>query len=242
MDRFATFCGDFQRLVAAESDVTRVIQHGSELVSELTSRPDWLVDWLEGLILDPELLAAQKPGIWPNEYTVFRSPDRSFVVLAYLWEAGLADTIHDHGSWGIIGTILGELEERKFERLDDGSREGFCQLREMRHGHFRPGETTHVLPFDEGLHAMCNPTGGMAASINVYGRSSGRGYIQFFDPANNRVTRAYPPRSFREILAVKAITEVDPLRAEGILRRTLDRPRSGALRREYEAVLQKARV
>ncbi len=242
MDRFATFCGDLERLLAAERDVTRIVECGSLLVSELTSQPDWFVEWLEGLILDPTLLAAQRPGIWPNEYTIFRSSDRSFVVLAYLWEAGLADTIHDHGSWGIVGTILGALEERKYERLDDGSREGFCELRETRHAHILPGDTTYVLPFDRGLHAMDNPTDGMAASINVYGRSAGRGYIQFFDPVGNRITRAYPPRSSREILAIKAVTEVDPPRAEGILRKTLDRPQAGAMRREYEAVMRRMRA
>ncbi|MBK7550158.1 MAG: cysteine dioxygenase family protein, partial [Syntrophaceae bacterium] len=160
------------------------------------------------MVLEPAAIARQKTGIWPNEFTLHRAPDRSFVVLAYIWDAGLADIIHDHGSWGIIGTLVAKLGERKYERIDDGRREGYCELRETSGGVFGPGETTFVLPLDEGLHAMHNPTDGVAVSVNVYGKTVRPGYIRFFDPARRTVTRTYPPQTLKEVLAVKTLAAI----------------------------------
>ncbi len=162
-------------------------------------------------------------------------------MLAYIWDAGLADTIHDHGSWGIIGTLVAKLGERKYERLDDGKREGYCELRETAFGVFHPGETTFVLPLNKGLHAMDNPTDGIAVSINVYGKTVRQGFIQFFDPAKNTVTRAYPPRTLKEVLAAKTLAAIDPGRAEGVFREALASSRPPQLRQEYEEALRKLR-
>ena len=241
MERFETFCGKLEAMLAGEGGIMRKIENGRELVAELTSRPEWFFDYLRKMVLDPAAIERQKPGIWPNEFTIHRAPDRSFVVLAYIWNAGLADTIHDHGSWGIIGTLVAKLGERKYERLDDGRCEGYCKLRETASGVFGPGETTFVLPLDKGLHAMDNPTDGIAVSINVYGKTVRQGFIQFFDPAKNTVTRAYPPRTLKEVLAVKTLAAIDPGRAEGVFREALTSSRPPQLRREYEEALRRLR-
>lgn len=241
MGRFEIFSESMGKMLAGESRIMRKIENGRELVAELNSRPDWLFDTLKTLVLDPASIERQKPGIWPNEFTLYRSPDRSFVVLAYIWDAGLADIIHDHGSWGIIGTLVGKLGERKYERLDDGKREGYCDLRETAFGVFGPGDTTFVLPLDKGLHAMDNPTDGIAVSINVYGKTVRQGFIQFFDPAKKTVTRAYPPRTLKEVLAVKTLAAIDPDRAEGVFRDALGSSRPPQLRQAYEEALRKIR-
>ena len=241
MERFENFCGKLGTMLAGNGGIMRKIENGRELVSELNSRPEWFFDYLKNMVLDPAAIERQKPGIWPNEFTLHRAPDRSFVVLAYIWDAGLADTIHDHGSWGIIGTLVAKLGERKYERLDNGKREGYCELRETAFGVFHPGETTFVLPLNKGLHAMDNPTDGIAVSINVYGKTVRQGFIQFFDPAKNTVTRAYPPRTLKEVLAAKTLAAIDPGRAEGVFREALASSRPPQLRQEYEEALRKLR-
>jgi hypothetical protein len=62
---------------------------------------------------------------------------------------------------------------------------------------------------------MDNTTDGIAVSINVYGKTVRQGFIQFFDPVKNTVTRTYPPRTLKEVLAVKTLAAIDPGRAEG---------------------------
>jgi predicted metal-dependent enzyme (double-stranded beta helix superfamily) len=241
MKRFEDFCGRIQKLLADEKTISRKIENGRELVSELLSRQDWFFDYLKKMILEPAAFENRRPGIWPNEYTLHRSPDRSFVVLAYIWDAKLADIVHDHGAWGIIGTLCGKLGERKYERLDDGKREGYAELRETAHRVCEPGETTFVLPLNKGIHAMDNPTGGIAASINVYGKTIRQGYIQFFDPEKKTITKVFPPRTLREVLAVKTITALDPSRAEGVLREALGTSQPPQLKQEYESALLKLR-
>jgi len=241
MKRFEDFCGRIQRMVADEKTVSRKIENGRELVSELLSRQDWFFEYLKKMVLEPSSIESLRPGIWPNEYTLYRSPDRSLVVLAYIWDAKLADIIHDHGSWGIIGTLCAKLGERKYERLDDGKREGYCELRETTCGVFGPGETTFVLPLNKGLHAMDNPTDGIAVSINVYGKTIRQGFIQFFDPEKKTVTRVFPPRTLKEVLAVKTLAAIDPSRAEGVLREALGASRPPQIMQEYEAALLKLR-
>jgi hypothetical protein len=225
MERFEAFCGNIQKMLAEEKTVFRKIENGRELVSELTSRQDWFFDYLKKMILEPGPAEIQKPGIWPNEFTLYRSPDKSFVVLAYIWDAKL----------------LARLGEKKFARLDDGRQEGFADIRETARGVFGPGEATFVLPLNEGLHAMDNPTDGIAVSINVYGKTIGRGYVQFFDPDKKTVTRVFPPRTLKEVLAVKTLAAIDPSRAEGVLREALGTSRPPQLKQEYEAALAKIR-
>ena len=100
-------------MIADEKTISRKIENSRELVSELLSRQDWFFDYLKKMILEPSSFESRRPGIWPNEYTLYRSPERSFVVLAYIWDAKLADIIHDHGSWGIIGTLCGKQGEKE---------------------------------------------------------------------------------------------------------------------------------
>lgn len=242
MDRLEAFCERFRELLADEDRAregvsSRCIRLGRELVSDLVSEPDWFLEHLRGLILNPSLLESRRPGIWPNEFTLYRCPDRSFVVLAYIWEPGAADVTHDHGAWGVIGTVLGTLRERKYERIDSRERDDYCELREKANALFSRGQATVVLPLDEGLHAMDNPTDTLAASINVYGRSLGRGYTRFFDPVSHTITRVFPPQVAQLVLAARALAVADPEGAGDLLARGLEVVRPSPVRREFERII-----
>jgi hypothetical protein len=88
---------------------------------------------------------------------------------------------------------------------------------------------------------MDNPTDGIAVSVNVYGKTIRQGYVQFFDPEKKTVTKVFPPRTLREVLALKTLAAIDPSRAEGVLREALGTPRPPQLKQEYEAALLKLR-
>jgi predicted metal-dependent enzyme (double-stranded beta helix superfamily) len=242
MDRFETFCGQYRKMLSEDKTVFRSIERGRELVAELTSRPDWFCDYLEKMISREALAGSERFGIWPNEYTIYRSPDKLFIVLAYIWEVGQADFVHDHNAWGIVGTVFGKMGEKKYERLDDGTREGFCEIRETANCVIGPGETTFVLPLNRGLHAMDNSEGEIAVSVNVYRKVIDRNYIQSFDPVEKTVTRIFPPRTLKEVLAVKALAVIDPLRTEEVLQKALGASSPPYLKQEYEAVLRRLRA
>ncbi len=235
---FESFCRRFKATAAGKEDDENAVAAGIPLVQELLSSDLWWRDFIREALVERNWFKQQPPTLWPNEITLYRSPDQSFLILAYIWEPYSVDTIHDHGSWGIVGSYITKLGERKYERTDDGRREGYCELRETAYGIFGPGETTFVLPLDKGLHAMDNTTDGIAVSINVYGKTVRQGYIQFFDPAKKTVTRAYPPRTLKEVLAVKTLAAIDPGRAEGVFREALASSRPPQLRQEYEEALR----
>jgi predicted metal-dependent enzyme (double-stranded beta helix superfamily) len=48
--------------------------------------------------------------------------------------------VHNHGTWEVVGVYKGELEYRLFNRVDDGSRDGYAELRIVEDGVLRAGE------------------------------------------------------------------------------------------------------
>lgn len=204
------------------------------MLSELMSQKEWFGEILRKILFDREFSESQKAGIWPNEITLHRSPDRSFQVICYIWGPYLADTIHDHGSWGIIGSFSRPIREKKYRRLDDGTREGYAELEETASTVLQPGEFTSVLPLNKGIHRMENRSDDVAITINVYGRSIRKGYIQFFYPEDNAVARVYPPRSLKEALAIRAAGALGASWSEDILKKVLASDLPDHIRKEGE--------
>jgi len=239
MDRFENFCCRFEEVLEQPPSVLHRIEAGRKLLSELTAQMDWYREFLGRMVLDREFRERQKPSLWPNEFTLYRSPSGSFVVLSYIWDAYLSDTIHDHGSWGIVGTLSGTLLERKFKRIDNGKTEGYAELEETSLVTMHPGDTIYVLPLNEGIHRFENLTDCPGISINVYGKTMRRGYTQFFYPDKKAVIRAYPPKAAREVMAIKVLGATGEPWAGDILKQLLDQEPSAPVRQECELALRK---
>src|SRR2546428_13212951 len=102
-------------------------------------------------------------GSRPAAYLVYRPPDRSFSVVSMVWGAGQRFPVHDHLSWGLIGIYQNGITEERYERLDDGSRDGFADLRETEVRDFQEGQILEEgLVFDEhhrkDIHRILNQT------------------------------------------------------------------------------------
>lgn len=202
---FENFCRRFKELTGRNEDGSVSLAKGIPIVQELVSSDLWFRDFLKEALIERSWLKQQPPGLWPNELTLFRSPDRSFLVLAYIWEPFSMDTIHDHGSWGIIASFINGTKEIKYRRRDDGTVAGYAELEETIAKVVKQGEITCVLPLNAGIHQMGNTSGEISVTINVYGRTMRRGYLQFFDRERKTVKRVYPPRTCKEVLMVRAI-------------------------------------
>jgi predicted metal-dependent enzyme (double-stranded beta helix superfamily) len=206
-------------------------------VPELLGRREWFAEFIDRLLTDRALLAAQKPSLWPNEITLHRHPDGSFQMLAYIWEPGSMDTIHDHGAWGIIGAYINKIRERKFRRLDDGTVDGFAELEETADRILMPREITVVRPLDDGIHQMENITDTVAVTINVYGRTVRKGYSRYFYPERKAVQRVYPPRTYKEVLLLRSLGTIREPWAEEILNNASRNSMPDYIRRECELAL-----
>jgi len=236
------FCESFDDLLEGKPDISTIIRTGRTLVGELVSQREWIGHILERILFDKEFSKSQKPGIWPNEITLHRRPDRSFLMLCYIWDPGLSDAIHDHGSWGIIGSFLQSIRERKYMRLDDGRKEGYAELEEVSSILLQPGETTYVLPLNKGIHRMENFGGDTAITINVYGPNVRKGYVQFFYPEMNSVNRVFPPKTLREALAVRALGGMAAPWSKDLLTRVLSSALPDYIKKEGEISLAKLKA
>ncbi len=231
------FSLQMQVIVDGENNREKLIGSVRNLVNQLTATTGWLHDSLEKLLFDREFLSRQTNSIWPNEFSLVCGPGGEFSVFAYVWEPGATDVVHDHGAWGVIGGVLNRFEERKYRRLDDGSRADHAELTETARVVVGPGETTFVLPLDEGIHRMENPTENLAISLNVYGRPVHRGYVRFFDIETQAVQRAWAPRNLRRLTAVRVLGAVGEPWAGEILENSRRLSLPDPIRQECERAL-----
>jgi len=235
-----TFCLRFQAFLAEKPDIPQVLDVGLKLFGELLSDPRWFQEFFKKLLSDPGFLNLQPTSVYRNEITLHRSPGQSFSVLAYIWEPHRPSPIHDHGSWGMIGSLIRPVREIKYRRLDGGRVEGYAELERTSSRVIEPGGTSHVLPLDEGIHQMGTAGDQLAVSVGVYGKSIRQGYSQFFDPSGKTVVRAYHPKLFKKVLAIRALGSIGEPWAEDILEAARSSPVPGYLAQEYQTATKKS--
>lgn len=89
-------------------------------------------DLLTALVNDETMRA--HAGDWPSteghkNLLLHEDPDFNFVVNAVVREAGRKGGVHDHAhAWTAYGVLDGEERLERYRRLDDGSREGYCEI------------------------------------------------------------------------------------------------------------------
>jgi predicted metal-dependent enzyme (double-stranded beta helix superfamily) len=96
-------------------------------------------------------------------------PNEAYSITATVFDFGYSTTVHNHGTWGLIGVWRGEEREERFKRLDDGSRAGYARLRPAGSALNTPGSVTHLISPDEEIHRIHNLSPFPSCSIHVYG-------------------------------------------------------------------------
>ena len=200
-DYFSIWSDDLSHLFPIE----KKISFCREKVPEFLSNRTLIADILRGLTSEAKEKDRSHRMLFENEWLIHMDPRRRFSVRMYLHAPGDYTVIHDHSSWGVLGNPSGIMEIIKYSREDNGRTDGFAQLREKEHVTCRPGETDFTLPLDKGIHKVGNPTDQTIVIINIYGTPLRRLFINHFDLENNRVTKAYPPRLTKRMLAADAL-------------------------------------
>jgi len=227
------FCERFQNLQDQQPDTSILLDVGKELVQELLRDPAWFAEFLRNYVADPAFLADPPAAVFDNEIKLYRSSDRSFTVLAYLWDRRGLCVVHDHSAWGLIGSFLRPLREVKYRRLDDGQVEGFAHLEPTSDLALQPGEVGIVLPLDKGIHQTGAAGDALTISLGVYGRSIRQGYIHFFDPGRKRFRRATTRLLFKKVLALRALASLEEALGKRLLTPSLLDSLPGDLVREF---------
>lgn len=167
----ADFIGDMRRTVAAGRDENEIIAGMRPLVGRFAQSSSWRrPDLYE---VDPD----QGFGVHP----LHEEPDHSLAVFAVSWSPGRGTPPHDHGVWAIVVGVDGPETNAFWERIDDGSRPGYAELRKIGEKVFGAGE---VLAMPAGtIHSVNNDSAQVTMSLHVYGKHVNYTRRSQFDPA-----------------------------------------------------------
>jgi predicted metal-dependent enzyme (double-stranded beta helix superfamily) len=124
----------------------------------------------------------------PSQFIIYRSDDDRLFATLVIWLTGQIAPIHDHQTWAIIGQYSGSTRERRFRRIDDGSRPGFARLQQCALFETAPGDITVLNPPDNDIHCPENPWPEPSITIHVYGRYLGGYERNTFNLADQSVT------------------------------------------------------
>jgi predicted metal-dependent enzyme (double-stranded beta helix superfamily) len=144
--------------------------------------------------------------IFESEIVLYRDPDRMFSVRLYLWGKGDYDPVHDHNSWGVIGTALGTLDIINYMRVDDCSDERHAVLKECSRQFIPTGQTYSIFPLNKGIHKTGNANEPVIIQVGIYGNNlTGRNYVNVFDINTGEISRLYLPHMKKHMLAMQAL-------------------------------------
>jgi predicted metal-dependent enzyme (double-stranded beta helix superfamily) len=179
---FEKFIGDLRAIWAAQPDDQRRMEAAKPL--------------LERLVLDPALKAHS--ASWPStegrkNLLLYVDPDHHFVINGVVRMPGRTGSVHDHAdAWVLYGVLDGSESLERFDRVDDGSRSGYAEVKLASVTTGTQGKVDLVPP-----HAIHAEQGGPTRSVAIIVRSQrlGEGTIlqRTYDRKANTVIEQYGP-------------------------------------------------
>jgi predicted metal-dependent enzyme (double-stranded beta helix superfamily) len=88
-------------------------------------------------------------------------------VTSVVWAPGETAPAHNHETWGVIGVIDNEIEETRYRVTPAAP--GRARLEPTRVLRHRAGGVSRLVPVEDEVHAMHNPTDRDTVEIHVYG-------------------------------------------------------------------------
>ena len=151
---------------------------------------------LERLLLDPALKAHS--AAWPStegrkNLLLYVDPEHHFAINAVVRVPGRTGSVHDHAdAWVLYGVLDGSESLERYERIDDGSRPGYAELKLSSVTTGTQGRVDLVAP--RAIHAE---QGGPTRSVAIILRSQrlGEGTVlqHSYDPVAKTVVERYGP-------------------------------------------------
>jgi predicted metal-dependent enzyme (double-stranded beta helix superfamily) len=179
---FERFIADLQTIWADESANQRRMEKAKPL--------------LERLVKDRALKAHS--AHWPStegyrNLLLYVDPQHHFVINAVVRMPGRVGRVHDHAdAWVLYGVLDGSESLERYERIDDGSRAGYAELRLASITTGTQGRVDLVAP-----HAIHAEQGGRTRSVAIIVRSQrlGEGTVlqRTYDPKARTVVERFGP-------------------------------------------------
>lgn len=139
-------------------------------------------------ILDPALLplALIRSGSRVVRYLLHAS--EAVTIFAIASPSGYRSEVHDHGSWGLVGQVIGKETERVYRQVvgfDD-----FVSLELVSTRRLRPGDVTAIAPPERDIHQVATVGTSPSVTIHAFANDPVHSGFTCFEP------RLYEPRLY----------------------------------------------
>tara|TARA_A100001037_G_C15150477_1_gene638912 strand:+ start:567 stop:1103 length:537 start_codon:yes stop_codon:yes gene_type:complete len=150
-----------RRIARKETDERRIVKllepHIMRLARTISTTPGWIQD--EHYECDPN----QGFGL----HLLHEEEDHSLPVFLFSWLPGRGTPAHNHKTWGVVVGLDGEESEFLRERLDDGSKPGFADLKRV--GERKLTVDTMSSFLGDDIHTVRNDGERTTLSLHTYG-------------------------------------------------------------------------
>jgi predicted metal-dependent enzyme (double-stranded beta helix superfamily) len=151
------FIQDLDQITQRYSDAAKIIAVAQPLLAELVRDPNCI-----------EAKFKRHGGKTYGRYMLHRAP--LFNVTTVVWGPGDGAKAHNHDTWGLVGVVENELQETRFERFDDGKKEGYAELAVIGVKQNKAGMVSTLLAPANDIHEMLNVTQRNTVEVHVYGK------------------------------------------------------------------------
>ena len=168
------FIADLDRITRSENSPEKIVAMAKPLLVQLIKNPDCI-----------ESRFKQHGVKSYGRYMLHRAP--LFNVTSVVWGPGDGAKAHNHDTWGLVGVLENELQETRFRRRDDGSKEGFADLEIKSVNRNVTGTVSTLLAPEDDIHEMLNVTQKNTVEVHVYGKDLANMQRLRFDVAKQSV-------------------------------------------------------
>ena len=168
------FIEDLDRITHAHSAPEKIVAEAKPLLAELVKNPNCIAPQFK-----------KRGATVYGRYMLHRAP--LFNVTSVVWGPGDGAKAHNHDTWGLVGVLENELQETRFRRRDDGSKEGYAELETTAVKSNQAGMVSTLLAPADDIHEMLNVTQKNTVEVHVYGKDLANMQRLQFDVANRSV-------------------------------------------------------
>ena len=153
-----TFVEDAKRILGESGDDReRVVRELQPLVEQVL--------WDDALF--DEKYRAEPENERPR-YIYHREPDDALQIYVVQFAPGMPTPVHDHVTWGLIGTCGGQQHTKRYERVDDGSDPHHAKLKLIEDTVLGRGAVYPLLPPND-IHSIETVGDEPSYSLHVLG-------------------------------------------------------------------------
>jgi predicted metal-dependent enzyme (double-stranded beta helix superfamily) len=149
---------DLRTIAAEENDPVRITDRVAPLATKFAQAPGWF---------RPEYRECDEEQGF-GVHLLHEEPNHDLAVFVISWLPNRGTTPHNHKTWAVVVGMEGQEQEINYDRLDDGSKPGFADLKHSGAQVVTAGDVARCYP--EHIHSVWNVGKEISMSLHTYGR------------------------------------------------------------------------